>query len=317
MSPINKYLLASFVLSGAFSARAQSPISAARNEVAGRTATEGLWRGAALTDSEPVSNGALGEDILLLQKSLPFFFRLNSDYSYSTNATYDFTEQADWHFGVSAGLGVETIIDNKWHVLLESAASWTRYDKFDFLDRETLGAAASVTRSFDHIHLALSYSSQWYYRDDFSVNDSTFHHLTFRGVYNTTIDDMSFSVGPIIGLTKSDPSDFDVLNIGVQAGVVYTHDESSSAGLFVQYGYNAYSHYMPTVFNKDRRDHTFGVSFFYSYKISKFIEIRPEVRFNLNESNLEATNLLTGKQVGLYDYKAWEFMPSLSVRIQF
>lgn len=261
----------------------------------------------------------LGTEIMLMQESRPFIVRGGITPSYTTNAFSDYTKQGDWSLEGNLSVGVQSLIAGKLLVHAELGTAASRYDKNTSLDRDSVSLLFSTAYNLtSRTTLAAAYVGQWYMEPGYGANYLTFHTLSVRGNHQIPLTDRTaLNLSPFANFISADPSDYDQVALGGSFSLVFQETQRIEWGLAGQVQWSDYDSYFRGLFPEDRSDFSWGLSAWWAYRYSDRLDFRFDARFSHNDSNLRAFNLGTGRFVGLYDYNAWQFVPSVGVNWQF
>ncbi len=299
-------------------ALAQDPGSVARTEVAGRdiAGATGWTPGVA----EPATS-TLGDqqEIFLLQESQIFFVRSYTNPVYTSNAFYDFTEIEDWYVQQFITAGAETILAEKYYVLAEVGTSFTRYDQYSSLDRDTMGVhLAGSTSLSEKLSVGVNYRSTWFFDSGFDDNDSTFHSVALYGALTSPLPGGgTLQWVPTVSQIWANPDDYNQIGVGLNTNLSIPLSEKTTFGLNGGINYVWYDQYFEESFGVQRQDLALSAGAYVVHRPLDNVEIRLGVDFTNNDSTLNPTDFLTGRNVDLYDYDIWNFRPTIEVGIHF
>lgn len=296
---------------------AQTPAGPA--EVAQRTASQAAWSPPGGT-AGTLTPAAQGLGVYLLEESPLFFVQATSQPVYTTNAFYDYTRQHDWSFQQSLAIGAQTVIAERYSILADISSSMTRYNRFDTLDRDTLSfQLVSSAAISNKTSVSLSYNSSWYFQRGFSNNGSTFHNVTLSASFTQPLPFRgSLLLSPMLTRIWASPAAYDQTIAGLYGAATFPLGAKTVFGLTGRFGSTWYDHYLTSVFpGQRRRDLMLSAGAFIAYTPCKNVSLRFDAMFTHNHSTLNATNVVTGQTVQLYNYGAWAFMPTISVVVYF
>jgi hypothetical protein len=306
-------LILSALIATAVAALAQAP--APRAEVAFRSNSN-----IPLRSIEPrASESNLGTEIILMQESRPFVVRAGITPSYTTNAFSDYTQQGDWSLEGNLSVGVQSLIAGKLLLHAEIGTAASRYDKSTSLDRDSVSVLFSTAYNLTgRTSVAAAYVGQWYMEPGYGANYLTFHTLSVRANHQIPLTDRTvLNLSPFANFISADPSDYDQVVLGGSFSLVVQETQRIEWGLAGQVQWSDYDSYFRGLFPEDRSDFSWGLSAWWAYRYSDRLDFRFDARFSHNDSNLRAFDLARGQFVGLYDYNAWQFVPSVGVNWQF
>lgn len=299
-------------LATTITALAQSP--APRAEVA--------FRASKPVDVRPVAAAGpsdLGHEIMLMQESRPFIVRTTISPSYTTNAFSDYSEQSDWSLNGNLSIGVESLIAGKLLVHGELGTRITRYDKERSLNRDAFYALASVGYALtSRTSVSASYVGSWSMDEGYGANYLTTHTMSVGAGHRIPIGERaSLSLSTSANFISADPSDYN--QVVLNSGFALTFRETARIewGLGGRVEWSDYESYFRGLFPEDRSDFSWTLEAWWNYRFSERFDLRVDARFSRNDSNLRAFDLARGQFVGLYDYNAWQFVPSVGVNWQF
>lgn len=260
-----------------------------------------------------------GGEIMLLQETQPFFVRSTTQPVYTTNAAYDHTERKDWYLQQSLAAGLETVIDDRYYFLSEWGASMARYDQFSLLDRDALAVLVSASTAItESLSAGVTWNSAWSFERGFGHNDITFHTVSLHAnrIFPLT-NGSTLVISPAFTRIWSDPGDYSQTALGLGGRLNIPLSDRTILGFSGRIDSLRFDQFFPEVVSGDRRDLALTASAYLTFRPRENVEITMEILFSDNDSSVSATDLNTGRQVGLYDYSVWTVIPTLRIAINF
>lgn len=251
----------------------------------------------------------------------PFYTRVSTAYSHTSNAFSDFREVKDWMLDTNLAAGWRSTLGSSMYLDLSLLANRLDYANQDLLSRNMFGARASFAGLLPgRLPYYLSYTSQWFMDSSYDSTSLNFHTLSATvPVYKKTFANKSVvTVLTSFSWLKAEPSDFDQVIPGLTVRYSAPITDTDRLELSLAQNYAFYQHFQPGLFNEgDRQDWRTTLALQWVHNFTKNIYFTAGVSYTRNDSNLTGFDAATGRDGGLYDYKTWNFVPTVGMNFNF
>lgn len=252
-----------------------------------------------------------------------YYTSLSTSYVHTTNAFSDFREIKDWYLNINASVGWRSTIGSSMYLDLSAFVNRFDYSNQELLSRNAYGTRVSLMGLLPgrfRLPYFLTYTGQWFTDSSYDSVGLNFHNV------NVTVPTYRKSFGNSGTLTmlasfswmKAEPSDFDqvIPGIIVRYNLPITDKDDLQFSLVQSYSY--YRHFLPGQFMEgDRQDWRTSLTLQWVHNFTKNIAFTAGVSYLRNDSNLTGFDVATGRTGGIYDYKAWNFTPTIGVNFTF
>ena len=248
----------------------------------------------------------------------PFYVQLTSSYAHTTNAFSDFREQEDWLLDTNLAAGWRTTIGSSLYFDLAFVSNRTDYANQEALSRNMLGTRAMLGGlAFGKLPFFLAYNGNWFYDSSYDSTSLNFHTLsTVVPFVRKNLGKVNLTVASTLNWIKAQPSDFDQINPGLSMRFSLPVTGKDRLDLSLMQSYAYFQHFTPGQFTEDRQDwrSTAGIQLVHTF--TKQLQLTLGVSYMRNDSNLTGFSA-GGRSGGIYDFKTWNFTPTLGVNYSF
>jgi hypothetical protein len=264
------------------------------------------------------SSAAASNPFSALSNPDPFYSSLTTSYTHTTNAFSDFREQKDWLLDTNLTAGWRTTLGSSMFLDWAFLANRSDYANQDTLSRNMLGTRLMIGgKAFGKIPFYLAYSGNWFYDSSYDSSSLNFHTVsTILPFWQQNIGKGNLTVSATLNWIKAQPSDFDQISPGlsVRYGMPITGKDRINISLMQNY--SSFQHFAPGQFPIDRKDWRTTASVQLVHTFTKHLQVSMGVSYMRNDSNLAGFGP-GGTFGGIYDYKTWNFTPTLGLNYTF
>ncbi|MBK8090825.1 MAG: hypothetical protein IPK32_02190 [Verrucomicrobiaceae bacterium] len=249
----------------------------------------------------------------------PYYVNLSTAYTHTTNAFSDFREQKDWLLDTNLSAGWRTTLGSSLYLDWAFVANRSDYANQDTLSRNMLGTRVMLAGlAFGKVPYYLSYSGNWFYDSSYDSSGLNFHTLSaVVPFWRKNVGKGNLTVSATLNWIKAQPSDFDQITPGLSVRYSVPVTGKDRIDLSVMQSYASFQHFAPGQFPQDRQDWRTTASLQLVHTFTKQLQLTLGVTYMRNDSNLAGFETTTGRFGGIYDYKTWNFTPTLGLNYNF
>ncbi|GEM_PF-5855393 len=248
----------------------------------------------------------------------PFYVNLSTSYTHTTNAFSDSREQKDWLLDTHLAAGWRHIVGSSMIMDWAFLTNRSDYANQEQLSRNMLGTRFTLGGlAFRKLPYYLSYTGNWYYDSAYDSRSLDFHTLsTMVPFWRQSVGKGKLTLLSTLNWIKSQPSDFDQINPGLSVRFNLPVTDKDRIDISLLQSYAFYQHFVPSQFPNDRQDWRSSASVQFVHQFTKQFQISLGVAYLRNDSNLSALDA-GGSAEGIFDYKTWNFIPTISLNYSF